>query len=79
MLVTNNKEDFISLMAREPDHPGLVCISVAHGLMSLKVQQALFKHALGQVTDYDLTGQILEAALLADKTVRVDRYPSMPP
>lgn len=79
VLVTNNRADFTSLMEREPDHPGLVCINVAHGLMSLTVQQALFKHALGQVTDYDLTGQILEVTLLADRTVRVDRYPSISP
>lgn len=79
VLVTNNRADFTSLMKREPDHSGLVCINVAHGLMSLAVQQALFKHALGQVTDYDLTDQILEVTLLADRTVRVVRYPSISP
>ena len=30
VLVTNNRADFTSLMEREPDHPGLVCINVSH-------------------------------------------------
>ena len=59
VLVTNNRADFTSLMEREPDHPGLVCINMAHGLMSLTAQQALFKYALGQVTDYDLSSRML--------------------
>ena len=46
--------------------------------MSLAVQQALFEHALGRVADDDLAGQVLEVTLKADRTVRVDRYPSMP-
>ena len=78
VLVTNDRADFTSLMEREPVHPGLVCVNMAHGLMSLAVQQALFEHALGRVADDDLAGQVLEVTLKADRTVRVDRYPSMP-
>ena len=75
VLVTNDRADFTSLMEREPVHPGLVCVNMAHGLMSLAVQQALFEHALGRIADDDLAGQVLEVTLTADRTVRVDRYP----
>ena len=78
VLVTNDRADFTSLMEREPVHPGLVCVNMAHGLMSLAVQQALFEHALGRITDDDLAGQVLEVTLTADRTVRVDRYPPVP-
>lgn len=78
VLVTNDRADFTSLMEREPVHPGLVCVNMAHGLMSLAVQQALFEHALGRVADDDLAGQVLEVTLTADRTVRVDRYPTVP-
>ena len=54
-------------------------MDVAHGLMSLGVQQGLFEHALTQVTDVDLAGQVVEITLAADRTVRVDRYPSRSP
>ena len=37
VLVTNDTADFTSLMEREHRHPGLVCMNVAHGLMSLDV------------------------------------------
>ena len=59
VLVTHNMADFTSLMERESDHPGLICMNVAHGLMSLAVQQALFKHALGLIVNNDLAGQVL--------------------
>ena len=78
VLVTHDRADFTSLMEREPLHPGLVCMNVAHGLMRLGVQQALFEHALTQIADVDLAGQVVEIALAADRTVRVDRYPSRP-
>ena len=78
VLVTNDRADFTSLMEREPVHPGLICLNMAHGLMSLIVQQALFAHALGRVADDDLAGQVLEITLTSGRTVRVDRYPSVP-
>ena len=59
-------------------HPGLLCMTVTHGLMSLDVQQALFAHALTQIADADLSGQVVEITLAADRSVRVDRYPSKP-
>jgi len=60
----------------EPHHPGLVCMNVAHGLMSLDVQQRLFEHAMTQLADVDLSGQVLEITLTAERKVRFDRYPS---
>jgi len=78
VLVTHDMTDFTSLMDREALHPGLVCLNVAHGLMSLDVQQGLFEHALTQIADADLASQVVEIALTADRTVRVDRYPSRP-
>ena len=74
VLVTNDTADFTSLMAREPRHPGLICLNVAHGLMRLEVQTRLFEHALAQVADVELAGQILEITLSTDRTVRVDRF-----
>ena len=77
VLVTHDRMDFTSLMEREPDHPGLICMSVAHGLMSLTVQQVLFERALGLIVDNYLSGWVLEVKLSADRTVRVDRFPSI--
>ena len=74
VLVTNDTADFTSLMEREHRHPGQVCMNVAHGLMSLDVQTSLFEHALVQLVDIGLAGQVLEITLTADHTVRVDRY-----
>ena len=76
VLVTHNSVDFAAMMEHEPHHPGLVCINVAHGLMSLDVQQRLFEHAMTQLADVDLSGQVLEITLTAEKKVRFDRYPS---
>ena len=76
VLVTNDRADFASLMEREHRHPGLVCITVAHGLMSLDVQTRLFAHALTLLAEQDIQGRVLEIALRADRTVRVDLYPS---
>lgn len=39
VLVTHNSADFTILIEREPDHTGLVCLNVAHGLMRLDVQR----------------------------------------
>ncbi|MDE0333714.1 MAG: hypothetical protein OXI64_02050, partial [Defluviicoccus sp.] len=53
-------------------------MTVAHGLMSLDVQQALFAHALDRIADTDLTGHVVEIALAADRTVRFDIHPPGP-
>ena len=74
VLVTNDATDFAPLMERERRHPGLVCMNVAHGLMSLGVQTSLFEYALVQLAEVDLAGQVLEVTLTPDRTVRVDRY-----
>ena len=76
VLVTNDRADFTPLMEREQRHPGLVCITVAHGLMSLDVQTRLFEHALTRSAGQDIAGRVLEVVLNADRTVRVDLYPS---
>ena len=78
VVVTQDTADFTLLMEREPAHPGLLCMTVAHSLMSLDVQQALFAHALARIADADLTGQVVEIALAADRTVRIDTRPSKP-
>ena len=75
VLVTNDRADFTPLVEREHRHPGLVCINVAHGLMRLDVQKRLFEHALARLAGQDLAGRVLEIALGADRTVRVDLYP----
>lgn len=76
VLVTNDRTDFTTLLEREPHHPGLVCITVAHGLMSLDVQTRLFEHALVRLEGQDIGGRVLEISLRADRTVRFDLYPS---
>lgn len=76
VLVTHNSADFTALMEHEPRHPGLICMNVAHGLMSLDVQQRLLEHAMTQIADVDLSGQIIEITLTAERKVRFDRYPS---
>ena len=76
VLVTNDRADFTPLMEREPRHPGLVCITVAHGLMSLNVQTELFKQALICLEEEDIAGRVLEIALRADRAVRFVLYPS---
>ena len=76
MLVTHNSADFTALMEHEPRHPGLVCMNVAHGLMSLDVQQRLFAYAIAQITAVELAGRTMEITLRADRTVRIATYPS---
>ena len=78
VLVTQDRTDFTSLMEREHRHPGLVCMNVAHGMMSLGVQQTLFEHALTRMADAPLAGQIVEITLTAERKVRLDMYPSRP-
>lgn len=56
VVVTQDTADFTLLMEREAMHPGLLCMTVAHGLMSLEAQQALFAHALAWIADADLAG-----------------------
>ena len=78
VLVTNDAADFTSLVERHDRHPGLICLNVAHGLMSLDVQTRLFELALAQSAGTDLTGQVLDITLTADGAVRVERYVSRP-
>ena len=75
VLVTHDAADFTALMEHEPHHPGLVCMNVAHGLMSLDVQQRLFEHAMTQIADVDLSGQVVEITVTAERKIRFDRYP----
>ena len=49
-------------------------MNVAHGFMRLEVQTRLFGHALTQLADVELAGQVLEITLTADRTVRVERF-----
>ena len=46
--------------------------------MRLGVQRELFEYALTTIGDVGLAGHVLEITLAADRTVRVDRYASMP-
>ena len=75
VLLTNDRGNFAPLIEREQHHPGLVCITVAHGLMSLDVQTRLFAHALTLLAEQDIEGRILEIALDADRTVQTHLYP----
>ena len=54
VLVTNDRADFTALIERHRRHPGLICMTVAHGLMSLEVQTRLFELALAQCAGTDL-------------------------
>jgi predicted nuclease of predicted toxin-antitoxin system len=74
VLVTNNTTDFISLIRREKLHAGLVCLNVAHGLMSLDVQKRMFTLALDRLGDGEPINQLLEITLMEDRSVRVERY-----
>lgn len=75
VLVTNDRADFTPLMEREQRHPGLVCITVAHGLMSLQVQQTLFSHVLTRLAGKDMTDRVLEIALDSNGAAQVALYP----
>jgi hypothetical protein len=74
VLVTNNTTDFTSLLERQETHPGLVCLHVAPGLMSLDVQKRLFILALDSLGDSEPINEILEITLRADLTVLVEHY-----
>ena len=45
VLVMRDSADFTALLEREPRHPGLACMNVAHKLMSLNVQQTFFEYS----------------------------------
>ena len=74
VLVTNNTMDFRLLLGREKVHAGLVCINVAHGLMSLNVQKRLFALALDRLGDREPINELLEITLDEYRTVHVERY-----
>lgn len=74
VLVTNNSTDFTSLVGREDVHSGLVCLNVAPGLMSLRVQRALFELALDQLADDEPVNDVIEVTLTTDRKVSIDRY-----
>jgi len=74
VLVTNDTTDFTSLLRRENVHAGLVCLNVAPGLMSLGVQRRLFALALDRLGDIEPINELLEIALLEDRSIRVERY-----
>jgi predicted nuclease of predicted toxin-antitoxin system len=74
VLVTNNTTDFISLLQAEKVHAGLVCLNVAHGLMSLNVQKRLFALALDRLGDSEPINELVEITLLEDRSVRIERY-----
>jgi len=74
VLVTNNTTDFISLLRREKVHAGLVCLNVAHGLMSLDVQKRLFALAVDRLGDREPINELLEITLTKHRSVVVERY-----
>jgi hypothetical protein len=74
VLVTNNTTDFSALLRREDVRVGLVCINVAHGLMSLDVQKRLFALALDRLGDSEPINEMLEITLMGDRSVRIERY-----
>ena len=74
VLVTNNPTDFAALLSHEHVHAGLVCLSVAPGLMSLDVQRRLFALALDCLGDEEPVNEMLAITLGSDQSVRVERY-----
>ncbi|MCE2407735.1 MAG: DUF5615 family PIN-like protein, partial [Pseudomonadales bacterium] len=70
VLVTHDRVDFTPLMERERTHPGLVCINVAHGLMSLNVLQTMFEYALRYIATENIERQVVEKSLMTEGTVR---------
>ena len=74
VLVTNNTTDFRALLRREEVHAGLVCINVAHGMMSLDVQKRLFALALDHLGDREPINELLEIAVDEHRIVHVERY-----
>ena len=74
VLVTNNTTDFTALLRRQKIHAGLVCINVAHGLMSLEVQKRLFALALDWLGNREPINELLEISLNEHRSVLVERY-----
>jgi len=74
VLVTNNTTDFISLLRREKVHAGLVCLNVAHGLMSLDAQKRLFALAVDRLGGREPINELLEITLTEHRSVLVARY-----
>lgn len=74
VLVNNNTTDFTLLIGQEDIHPGLVCLNVASGLMSLEAQKQLFALALDRLGNNEPINEVLEITLLEDKSVLVERY-----
>jgi hypothetical protein len=74
VLVTNDTTDFTALVGRESVHPGLICLNVPPGLMSLEIQRRLFILALDHLGEVEPINQVLLVTLLEDKSVRIDRY-----
>ena len=74
VLVTNNTMDFMTLLQPEKVHAGLVCINVAHGLMSLDVQKRLFALALDRLEDHEPINELLEITLNENRSLQVERY-----
>ena len=74
VLVTNNMTDFTPLVGRQDVHAGLVCLSVAPGLMNLEVQKALFEYILDELAGEEPVNEVVEIVLTVDRTVRIDRY-----
>ena len=74
VLVTNNTADFTSLTEREERHPGLVCLSVAHGLMRLDVQHRLCDYALEQLGGEVPFNDVVEITNTAEQMVHTERY-----
>jgi hypothetical protein len=57
--ITNDTLDFMSLISREHVHPGLVCLEVAPGSMSLEVQRRLFAIARDRLGDSEPINEVL--------------------
>jgi predicted nuclease of predicted toxin-antitoxin system len=74
VLVTNNTTDFAPLVGRESVHPGLVCLNVAPGLMSLEIQRRLFALALDRIGEVEPVNELLDITLLEDRSVRIERH-----
>jgi len=73
-VTSNNTIDFAALLDRERLHPGMICLNVTPGLMSLEVQKHLFVLALDRLGDSEPINEILEVTLKSDRTILVERY-----
>lgn len=73
VLVTNNTTDFKRLVGGEEIHAGLICLNVAHEVMSLSVQKRLFGLALDYLGKTEPINEVLEITMTRDRRVRVSR------